>query len=199
MLEVMVRSTAKDRVIEAALDLMLHQGYPATTVDEICNRAGVSKGSFYHSFESKEEMGLAALAEFYRAGVEKLMSGPYTRCEDPIARVYGFLDYTEAIAAEHWRRGCLLATFALDIGESDSRIRAEVHHLFEELEEGLAAMFAPFGVQNGEPKRPTAREIAMHFLVVLEGSIVLARAHGDPGLIVKGLSPFRRYLASLAP
>ena len=51
----------KDKLIEAALRLMLAKGYPATTVDEICASAGVSKGSFYHFFATKEELALAAV------------------------------------------------------------------------------------------------------------------------------------------
>lgn len=195
----MARSSAKTKIIDVALDLMLRQGYPATTVDEICETAGVSKGSFYHAFESKEDMGLAALAAYFRDGVNTLMNGPFTASADPVQRAYGFLDHTQAIAAEHWRRGCLLAMFALDIGESDNRIRAEVRRLFAVLEDGLEAMFAPFGAQDGEQGRPMARDVAWHFLVVLEGSILMARAHGDPSMIAKGLAPFRKYLEGVAP
>lgn len=191
----MARSSAKEKIVDAALELLLRQGYPGTTVDEICAKAGVSKGSFYHSFDSKEAMGLAALAAYYQSGAEKLMTGPFMALEDPVAKAEGFLTHTEAIAADHWRQGCLLATLALDIGDGDSRIREEVRRLFEEFEEGLAAMFAPFASKDGGP---TAREIARHFLVVTEGAIVLARAHGDPGLIPEGFAPFRQYLKSLS-
>ena len=143
-------------------------------------------------------MGLAVLAEHFRIGSEKLMSGPFTELEDPEARALGFLEHTESIAAEHWRRGCLLATFVLEVGEAESRLRSEVRTLFESMESNLEQLFAPFGAKNGDISRPTAREIGHHFLVMLEGAILMARAYGDSARIRSGLAPFRRYLQQLS-
>ena len=50
----MTNLTSKEKLVAAAHALMLSKGYAATTVDEICERAGASKGSFYHFFETKE-------------------------------------------------------------------------------------------------------------------------------------------------
>ena len=50
---------SRKQILEAAETLVLQKGYAAATVDEICAAAGTSKGSFYHFFKSKEEMGLA--------------------------------------------------------------------------------------------------------------------------------------------
>src|SRR5689334_24216214 len=55
----------KEKLLDAAQQLMLSKGFPATTVDEICDTAGFTKGSFFHYFESKEQLGKEVLNRFY--------------------------------------------------------------------------------------------------------------------------------------
>ncbi|MCC6143535.1 MAG: TetR/AcrR family transcriptional regulator [Candidatus Hydrogenedentes bacterium] len=191
----MARITAKEKLTEAALELMLRQGYGNTTVDEVCLRAGVSKGSCYHFFDSKEELGLAALARYFKLGMEDLTAGAYMEIEDPFERAYGFVDHVAAIAEEHWQHGCLIGTFAMELAETNERLRKEAACYFGEIEQSLAETFAPFAATEGQ--RPNSLEIARHFTVVLEGAIVLSRAYGDLSLISEGLKPFRFYLDTL--
>jgi len=192
----MARPNAKNKLTEAALQLMVGQGYSATTVDEICEEAGVSKGSFYHFFSTKEDLGVEALGAYYKKGMQ-VMTGPFLQCEDPVERAYAFLDHTEAVAKDLWSRGCLLGTFAVDLSESHPRIAQQVSGLFNQMEEAISGIFVPFGSEDGNDGRPTAKTIASHFLAVVEGSIVMARAHGDLDLIIRGLRHFRIYLRGL--
>ena len=53
---------ARQKLFEAATDVIRTKGYAATTVDDVCSAAGVTKGSFFHHFESKEDMVLGAAA-----------------------------------------------------------------------------------------------------------------------------------------
>ena len=58
------RTDARTRLLDAAMTLLRTRGYAATTVDEICAAAGVTKGAFFHHFRSKEDLGVAAAAHF---------------------------------------------------------------------------------------------------------------------------------------
>jgi TetR/AcrR family transcriptional repressor of nem operon len=80
-------TTAKDKLIDSAIRLLGDYGYSATTVDEICEDAGVAKGSFYHSFGSKEDLAVAALDTFVERNAAILMAGDFTREEDPVKRL----------------------------------------------------------------------------------------------------------------
>ena len=64
------RPSAKSKLIDAAQLLVRRQGYAATSVDEICTSAGVSKGAFFHHFTSKEALAAAA-ADQWTAGAEE--------------------------------------------------------------------------------------------------------------------------------
>ncbi len=76
------RQTARTRLIDAAHQLVRRKGYAATSVDEICSAAGVTKGAFFHHFASKEALGVAA-AEQWTARAAPLFELPaYTKLKD---------------------------------------------------------------------------------------------------------------------
>jgi TetR/AcrR family transcriptional repressor of nem operon len=166
---------------------MLRYGYAGTSVDDICSKAGVTKGSFYHFFETKEVLGLAVLNEFYADGVARVESGVYAEMKDPGQRLLGLFDHLEAIGPELWRDGCLIGNFACELAESSQIIMRRVSQIFEELMNKLAPIFQP--IARG---RKEANELAEQTLMIIEGAVVLARAHGDPSRIASGLRRFRR-------
>ena len=185
-----------EKLLDAALRLMLSKGYPATTVDEICAEAGVSKGSFYHFFKTKEALGLAAIERFYQRGQHELLNGPFTEIEDPVERAFGYLDHVEARSTSLWTDGCLLGSFALELADTNPAVREEVSRMFEQLARQMASVLRPIADRAGE-SGPTATALAEMFLSLLEGSIVLARAHHDPDRIPMAIRRFRRYLERL--
>ena len=82
----------RERIVEAARDLFLMQGYNSTGLAQITQRAGVKSGSLYYFFPTKEDLLLAVL-DFYRANIyEGLLKYTYERISDPLARVLGVLD-----------------------------------------------------------------------------------------------------------
>jgi TetR/AcrR family transcriptional repressor of nem operon len=193
----MTGKNTKEKLIEAALKLMLAKGYPATTVDEICASAGVSKGSFYHFFAAKEDLALAALEAYSQRGFGALQSGSYTALEDPLERAFGFLDHAQAIAQDIWGDGCLLGNLAVELADTNETIRSRISAIFEALARRLAQVFEVV-VEPGDPASPPPLELAEFFLSALEGSIVLAKAHDDWGRVPAALENFRRYLGMLA-
>lgn len=189
----MTPDATRTRILTAARELMLERSYTATSVDDICTAAGVSKGSFYHFFDAKEELGLAVLERFYREGVARIRDGAYRQIEDPHRRLVGFFDHLETMAPAFWRHGCLLGNFATELAGSNPRIQERVGEIFDELVAGLVPVFLP--VVGSEEE---AAELAEEMLMMLEGAIVLARAHDDPERITAGVRRFRRRARSAA-
>jgi TetR/AcrR family transcriptional repressor of nem operon len=185
----MAGGETRPKILQAGHELMLARGYSATSVDEICSTGGVSKGSFYHFFASKEELGLAVLNRFYQEGVRLVGNGDFLSVTDPRERLEAFFDHLEAVAPEFWQRGCLLGNFATELAESNPVIHARVTELFDDLVERLAPLF---GAVIGDAKE--ASSLAEEMLMVLEGSIILARVHDDPQRIADGVRHFRRAL-----
>ncbi len=91
----------RDALMEAAFGLVRRQGLTATSVDEICAAAGVSKGALFHHFKSKDE--LAAAAGYHWSAVTEpfFEAAPYHAPVDPLARVLGYIDLrAEMMAGE---------------------------------------------------------------------------------------------------
>lgn len=193
----MVRGNAKERLTRSALELMLSRGYTATTVDEICERAGLTKGSFYHCFATKEDIGVAALELFHQEGLKRA-DGTYRDIADPIDRVFGFLDHVETVAKDIWGDGCLLGNFALELADTNPVIRTKVSGLLKKTTENLARIFEPIAALRKKGEGPSAMELAEHYVSVIEGAIVLGKAHSDWKRIPEGIRQFRRYLEYLA-
>lgn len=189
-------SSTGERIVHAAERIILERGYPATTVDEICAAADVSKGSFYHHFDSKETLGLAVLDAYYARGVARLMEGPFMDEADPVRRCLGLLEHAESIGEEVWADGCILGSYAVDLAEASPRIHGAVSERLDQLVEALEPVFraalaeAPrhdemMGAGIG------AEELTEQLLAAIEGSIVLSKAHGDPSRITRGIRTLR--------
>ncbi len=95
--------STKEKILEEAQKLMLTKGFNATTVEEICEAAGVTKGSFFHYFESKEDLG-KTVTEYYWQKMSGLIgNAPFRKYSDPLRRIYGFIDYfiDELVKSRH--------------------------------------------------------------------------------------------------
>lgn len=195
----MTDSETRSRLIAAAYSLMLSNGYAATSVSDICSRAGVSKGSFYHCFESKEHCALETLRHHMSGAPEDLERGLDTTGLTPAQAAIRFVQHVEEGAEEHWRDGCLIGAFALEISDSQPSIRKEVSQIFRELTDRFERLFTPLAKAARQSGAPSGRELAEQFLAVIEGGVVLARAHDDIRLIPQSLRTFRRYLTLLLP
>ncbi len=190
------KKTARDKVIIAAQKLMTGQGYSATTVDTIVREAGVAKGSFYHAFESKQDLALAALEDFAIKAWSVVSSGPYREQTDPVKRALAFVDYLQASAENLWAQGSLLGSLAVEVADKHPELRQRISDLFSRYEDKFVRLFAPALEARGV-QQPAARELAVHLLAVIEGSAITARSHGDSHYLRSGLGHFGRYLRLL--
>jgi TetR/AcrR family transcriptional repressor of nem operon len=192
----MAKTNAKEKILEAGRALLLAKGFSATTVDEICEAAGVSKGSFYHFFGTKEELGLAVLDRFHEGNARVIAEGPYRNAADPTQRALELVDHLIASASEMWGSGCLLGSYALDLAETNPTIREAVSAKFEMVAEGLAEGMAPLARGDDVDIGPTPEDLAEQFIVVVEGALILAKAHEDWSYVDRALERFRRDVSS---
>ena len=193
-----VRPSARTRLLDVAMDVIRRQGFAATTVDDLCRAAGVTKGAFFHHFASKEDLGVAA-ADHWSETTSALFAGaPYNRHSDPLDRVLGYLDFRrELIAGEVAAFTCLVGTMAQEVHESSPAIRgacrASIFGHSRVVEADIAAAMERHGAIPGW----TAASLALHFQAVLQGAFILAKADNDPEVVRQSLDHLRRYVTLL--
>ncbi len=174
---------------------MMASGYSATGVDDICRDAGVSKGSFYHQFSSKEDLAIAALDDFYEAGLKNLLAIDLSDVL-PEQRLLAFLDAVAEQGLDFWKNGCLIGALASEMALTSEALRTEVSRLFSETAKALEPLIEPF-VASLQDESLSAAALAEHFLVVVEGAIVMSRAHNDPMKINQAVARLAQQLQSL--
>jgi TetR/AcrR family transcriptional repressor of nem operon len=192
------QSPTKEKLLEAAQQLMLAKGFPATTVDEICDTAGFTKGSFFHYFESKEHLGKEVLDRFYCSFQQRIQQGSFRKKSDPLQRVYGYVDrFIEMSKNPELPCGCLLGNFTQELSDTHPEIRSLCVQRFAEwaapfkqdLDEAKAkyASKAPFDTQS----------LAEYLIAVLQGSMILAKAKQDKRVVAQNLQHFKQYVKNL--
>lgn len=194
------RSThrSKTRLLDAALTVIRAKGYAATTIDDVCHAAGVTKGSFFHHFKSKDDLALSAAAYWGEMTEAFFASAPYHRCEDPLQRLLGYVDFRIEIAqGELPQYTCLLGTLAQETYATHPEIRAacdkgmstHIAFLTRDLEAAkrLYAPHAPW----------TAESVGYFIQSVLQGALIFAKVKQGPEILRDSLSHLRRYLMLL--
>ncbi len=177
--------------------LTLERGFSATRVDEVCAAAGVTKGSFYHHFESKDALAHALIDHYFDGIVAALAGGTWASIEQPSARALAFVDHViDGVRGGLLRQGCLLCSFALDLSETHPELRVEVDRRFDRLTEFL---YPTLDEALAAETRPdvSAAGLARQFVAVLQGGIVLAKAHNDQSRLTEAVSCYRQMLAVL--
>jgi TetR/AcrR family transcriptional repressor of nem operon len=183
-------------LLAATRRLALSKGLPATTVDEICETAGVTKGSFYYYFGSKDEIGLASLDDYFADLTGALSAGTWAHEPSARARLTAFLAHAAEVsvgpALEH---GCLMGSFATDLAARQRPVQAALSTMFATLRDMVASLIAAAAAESGGDVDAAA--LADQFLAVIEGAVVLAKGHRDPSLPGRIITSYAECLHAL--
>lgn len=189
--------SARTKLLRVAIDVIRTKGYSATSVDELCVAAGVTKGAFFHHFESKESLAVAA-AGFWSETTGVLFAGaPYHDHADPLDRVLGYIDFRAGLLNGPIAGfTCLVGTMVQESYGTSAAIRdacgASIFGHAETLEADLAAALAQRGVRG-----ISARSLARHTQAVLQGGFILAKAGGGEDAAAESVGHLKRYLELL--
>ncbi|QIE55484.1 TetR/AcrR family transcriptional regulator [Pikeienuella piscinae] len=191
------RGTAREKILNAALRVIRSKGYAATSVDELCAAAGVTKGAFFHHFPSKEALAVAAAGHWSETTGELFAAAPYHALPDPLDRVFGYLDFRrELLKGRTPEFTCLVGVMAQEVHVCSPAIRAACERSIwghaRTLESDIEAAMKARGVTGF-----CARSLALHTQCVIQGAFILAKAKGGPAIAVESVDHLRRYVELL--
>lgn len=189
----------RDRILDAAHDLVLQQGFSATTVDAVLAAAGTSKGAFFHHFPSKHALGHALVARYAagdRAVLEEFMTAAEARTDDPGQQVVEFVRAFEHAADELAlaQPGCLFVSFVYEQVSGDDDIRPLIVESIEHWRSRIADKLTRAREAGRLADDVDLDALADHVFTTFEGAFILARATDDPSHVRAQLGQLRRYL-----
>jgi TetR/AcrR family transcriptional regulator, transcriptional repressor for nem operon len=189
---------SRDRLLDAALLVIRTKGYASTTVDDICHQAGVTKGSFFHHFQTKDDLALAAVAHWKAMTEGFFAAAPYHQPSDPLARLLGYLDFRSAIlTGELPDYACLLGTLVQETYDTHPHIRIACEQALSSHVAALASDVEAAKQLYTPNASWTAESVGNFIQAALQGSFILAKAKQSPQVIRESLDHLRRYLPLL--
>ncbi len=190
--------TARTKLLDAAVAVVRTKGYAATTVDDLCAAAGVTKGAFFHHFKSKDDLAVAA-AHYWSEMTGALFSAaPYHAHVDPLDRVLGYIDFRKAILAGTVPEfTCLVGTMVQEAYETTPAIRDACRQSIFCHAERIEADIAEAMAQRGLSPDWTAKSLALHTQAVLQGAFILAKAEGGAATAADSVDHLKRYVELL--
>ncbi|MBX3540959.1 MAG: TetR/AcrR family transcriptional regulator [Chelatococcus sp.] len=189
---------ARSKLLDAALTLVRAKGYSATSVDELCAAAGVTKGAFFHHFKSKDALAVAAADYWSQTTGALFAAAPYHNHADPLDRVLGYVAFRkELLQGDVPEFTCLVGTMVQEAYESTPAIRDACERSIS----GHAATLEA-DIQSAIDDRRlspdwSAQSLALHTQAVLQGAFILAKAKGGAAAAADSIDHLRRYLELL--
>jgi TetR/AcrR family transcriptional repressor of nem operon len=170
----------------------------AARVDDICAAAGLTKGSFFHHFDSKEDLALAAVERWGATTANLFAATAYRELPDPLDRLLAYVDFRKALIRGEAREfTCFAGTTVQEVHETHPAIRDACGETILGHAATLEADIAAAMRQYGAAGTWTARSLALHTQAVIQGAFVLAKATQDPTIAIASLDHLRRYLELL--
>lgn len=192
-------SATREALLNAAELLYIQQGYAGTSLDDVCARACVTKGAFFHHFASKEELALTAVKRFHDTRSQRMQSRLGDLAVDPRARLLGFVDEVIATIKRRETPGCLIGTLAQELALSDGPVREACADCLAKSARAIRTDVAAARRALKPTPDWSVDSLSEHMIAVVQGSILLAKTHRSAAVGVRSLKHLRRYLELLLP
>ena len=200
----MARNPERTRksIMDSAEELILQYGFSGTTVSAVIEKAGVTKGAFFHHFDTKVDLG-HALVERYAALDAEHLERTMTRAErlsrDPLQQLLIFIDLLkeEMDALTQPYPGCLFASYCYQAGLFDEKTLEVAREAMRNWRDQVGEKLREAAARHSIAANVDPDSVAGMLLNVLEGSFVLSKALGDPRVVAEQLGHYRNYVELL--
>lgn len=189
---------SKTKILNATLTLVRTKGYAATTIDDVCESADLTKGSFFHHFASKEALAVAAAGHWAAMTAGIFATAPYQAIADPLARLLAYVDFRKSILGRELPQfTCFAGTLVQEVHQTHPAIRDAAAKVIWDhaatLEPMIEAAIKKYGIKADF----SAKSLALYTQAAIQGAFILAKAEGSAEPAKDCLDHLRRYIELL--
>jgi TetR/AcrR family transcriptional repressor of nem operon len=192
----------KEKILAKAEAMVLRNGFSGTSLDDILTATDLTKGAFFHHFESKAEFA-TALVERYRrnhqALFESFAAAADASSSDPLLALIAFLKRFETFieSLKSPLSGCVFAAAVYQDGSFDAAFRGGLASSLKHWQNIYAKRLRLVLDRHRPRAEVDADELAEMIVSIIEGGLILSRGLGDPHLVARQSRQFRNYLTLL--
>jgi len=177
----------RQRILDAARELIHARSYADVGVAAICEHAGVKKGSFYHFFPSKRELTMAAIDAYFVEMKGGLLDRAFRPERPPRERLERLAELTYAFQKNIKETtghmlGCPFGNLAVELATQEEPIRAKIAAIFTQMREGFRQTVEET-VASGAAAPLDVDATAEAMLAYFEGVMLMAKTRNDPEVL----------------
>lgn len=188
----------RQRLIDATVRLMLRQGFAGTSVDMICSEAGVTKGSFFHHFESKEAIGRAAVEWWGRMGTSLYNVAWQNSSVGPLQRLHQMLDIMTGFTIRKDQDCvCMVGMMSQELSSTNPVMQAACAAELQSWTDNVARMLAEAKKQLRPVRDFDPKAVAWFLNSLWQGSMLVGKTASSQAMIRANLKIARDFVDSL--
>jgi AcrR family transcriptional regulator len=176
-------SDKRERLLEAAKDLIHRKGFGQTTLADIAMQAGVPLGNLYYYFQTKDEIAAAVMSE--RAQEFRAMTMEWEEDPDPSKRLASYLDMPIGIREAVALHGCPFGSLAHELCKTDSPLADQARELIRAHLDWVTEQFRFLGKED-------AADLGLQFIATVQGTSLLASTFCDPGIVERQMNVLKK-------
>jgi len=190
------------RIMDAAQAMILDQGYGGTSVDQVIKSLGLTKGAFFHHFNSKSDLAKALIQRYADDGIavfHDTMKRSTKLSDDPLQQllilVGLYIEMFEDLEKAH--AGCLMAAYVYELQQFDEDVRPIINLEMLHWRKVLTAQIDRIKLRYPPREEVDSTALADTFLSTFEGAFVISKALEEPQVTAQQLTLYKTFLEAL--
>lgn len=169
----------QQKILVKAGDLLRTRGYEGTSLNDVVDAAGVSKGALFHYFKNKQAVSIDVLEKYAQEQILTPLDKNLSSASSVKQGLMAWLQETYGAYAQ-WKfeGGCLLGNFALELSDRDPEIRERIKKIFLDWENQVVGFLKPLQAEGKLAMEP--RQFARLLIAAYEGITMTSKVHKDP-------------------
>ncbi|UCE63122.1 MAG: TetR/AcrR family transcriptional regulator [Nitrospirota bacterium] len=172
------RTSAREKILEAATSLFFEQGYQGTTIDDVVARSGVSRPTLYTHFSTKEDLGIAYL-QLRRQQDLNALKDAIRKGKTPEGRFLAPISQVGETLLETDYRGCRFLNVIVELRERDNPLVKEARRYVENLNEIIRDVVVELKASNKKYKDLDVEKVTDVYHLLMAGAIACSQECQD--------------------